>query len=891
MSDARLAISKYKLGMARQLDRLCDEYESRRAGGETPSIADYLAKVSEAQREQLCVELVRIQMDLRRQRGEIVTIREVLEEIPDELRGAVQARVETTAAESTVCSADSRAPSETVIDDDLPPEIPSFEPIERVAAGGMGIVWRMRDLRMGRDVAVKVMKAEATRNHAVIRRFKDEATICAQLNHPFIVPVHAIGQLFDGRPYYVMKFVHGMTLADLFRANSQTTADRIELLRIFQKVCEAIAYAHRKRVVHRDLKPQNVMVGRHGEVQLMDWGLAGILGADRGTSAEAKANSIVKTSQRRASEQTQFGDVLGTPSYMSPEQARGLVSEIDETSDVFSLGAILCELLTGKPPYTGTNQAAIEISAASANLDEAYAALGASDADPLLVDIARKCLATRKELRFTHGDELAKAIAGYLSHLQDLLEAERLRLERERVLELERRRRHTLYLRFAAAASMLICAAVAMGVLIVQHQRDMASRSSAALQRITQQIESGDFVAAQAELNAAARANVLSEQFARFDTDLRLAKRLDAIRNDYYTWQDGWFDCYTALDQYQGAFRAHGLESANVNQPNLNARELASQIRASSVSVRLVSAVDDWAWLAHREAQRAKSEPLRQNYHVLRNNLLAAVQLVDVNSPANATLRNHELWDNPRSLVRVADTVNPSELSPELLVLISKLLPPEHKEPFLVRCHVARPADFWINIELGRLILEEITSSIDSDSQVFSYPATKAFSVSPSLPESARRRASQAVGFYRAAVAKATDRVGVRLDLAAALAAAGQTQLAILECDQAIQLAAYSTSSDKPLSSQAFHLLGLAHRTAGRFDDAIKYLFKAKEQNETCAFVQWNLAATLKDMGRIKEAAEVLRSLLASNQNPSAQAEIRNQLQSMPSTALEELGI
>src|SRR5688572_20495830 len=132
MNDAQLAQSKCKLNMARQFDRLCDDYESRRARGERPSIADYLAEVSDSQREQLCVELVRIQMDLRQRHGESVTIREVLEGVPDELRGSVQARLDTTAAESTLCSADSQVASDTVIDDELPPEIPGFELIEWV---------------------------------------------------------------------------------------------------------------------------------------------------------------------------------------------------------------------------------------------------------------------------------------------------------------------------------------------------------------------------------------------------------------------------------------------------------------------------------------------------------------------------------------------------------------------------------------------------------------------------------------------------------------------------------------------------------------------------------------------------------------------------------------
>ena len=169
--------------------------------------------------------------------------------------------------------------------DDVPPRLAGFEVRGQLGAGGMGVVWRVRDLEFGRDLALKVMKGRFSGDAGLERRFLNEAHVCGRLTHPGIVPVHALGRLGDARPYYLMKVVGGQTLASLFKGRNERTEGFTEWIHIFAQVCQAVAYAHSQKVIHRDLKPANVMVGEHGEVQLMDWGVAKSLVCDDAANA------------------------------------------------------------------------------------------------------------------------------------------------------------------------------------------------------------------------------------------------------------------------------------------------------------------------------------------------------------------------------------------------------------------------------------------------------------------------------------------------------------------------------------------------------------------------------------------------------------------------------
>lgn len=234
--------------------------------------------------------------------------------------------------------------------------------IKELARGGMGTVYLAEDSELNRHVAIKVLNTPEI-TEELRRRMVREARIIARLEHPGIVPVHDVGGLPDGRVFYAMKFVRGSRL-DEYATNVESMRDR---LRKFQSACDAVAFAHAHGVIHRDLKPQNIMIGSFGEVLVLDWGVAKILREDHSNSSEA--DTLILPGSGRPGAPARIGDttrgtVIGTRHYMSPEQARGEIEQLDERADVYSLGAVLYFLLTNQPPVTS------QTAGASGQIDE-----------------------------------------------------------------------------------------------------------------------------------------------------------------------------------------------------------------------------------------------------------------------------------------------------------------------------------------------------------------------------------------------------------------------------------------------------------------------------------------------------------------------------------------
>jgi eukaryotic-like serine/threonine-protein kinase len=216
--------------------------------------------------------------------------------------------------------------------------------VEKIGQGGMGSVYLAHDRELDRQVSLKVL-ADGLATPDLQRRIAKEAKVLARLEHPGIVPIHDFGVLPDGRIYYAMKLVRGGRLDELVRLDRPLP----EMLRDFEKICQAVAFAHAHGVIHRDLKPQNIMVGAFGELLVMDWGVAKLL-ADSSAPLTPTTPSAFGIAAYSTSGNTLPGTVLGTPGYMAPEQAWGEVDKIDERTDVYALGAILYFLLTGQPP-------------------------------------------------------------------------------------------------------------------------------------------------------------------------------------------------------------------------------------------------------------------------------------------------------------------------------------------------------------------------------------------------------------------------------------------------------------------------------------------------------------------------------------------------------------
>jgi serine/threonine protein kinase len=271
--------------------------------------------------------------------------------------------------------------------------------LERVARGGMGVVYAAEDEKLERRVALKVLDVPGT-DGDLANRLMREARVLARLEHPGIVPVHDVGTLADGRVFYTMKFVEGQRL-DKFMEGVESVQDR---LRLFLRICEAVAFAHARGVLHRDLKPANIMVGPFGEVLVMDWGLAKILRGDaqavarpadpEATILEKPKSAGTGNESARSSVITGHGTVMGTPGYMSPEQARGEVEVLDTRSDIFSLGALLRFILTQKTP-TGF----------------------APRLDRSLEAICTKATAEQRDLRYSAVQDLGQDVSRYLDGL------------------------------------------------------------------------------------------------------------------------------------------------------------------------------------------------------------------------------------------------------------------------------------------------------------------------------------------------------------------------------------------------------------------------------------------------------------------------------------------
>ncbi|BBA33609.1 putative non-specific protein-tyrosine kinase [Methylocaldum marinum] len=282
-----------------------------------------------------------------------------------------------------------------------------------VGTGGVGRVLLGFDERIGRQVAIKEMLASNEALDPSIRlRFLREAQITGRLEHPGIVPVYDIGTTPEGSPYYVMRFVRGQTLAEALAACDSETpekglAKRLQLLDRLIDVCEAMAYAHSKGVVHRDLKPGNIVLGHFGETIILDWGLAKI-----GTQGDLFGPAVSGTSAVPESDDlTQVGEILGTPTYMAPEQVDSRYGEVDARTDVFALGCVLYHILVGRAPLKGTLSSIVERLKSEAPMPSSRK--GPVPAPPELTAICDKALAKDKLRRFRDAADLTDELRAY----------------------------------------------------------------------------------------------------------------------------------------------------------------------------------------------------------------------------------------------------------------------------------------------------------------------------------------------------------------------------------------------------------------------------------------------------------------------------------------------
>jgi serine/threonine protein kinase len=270
-----------------------------------------------------------------------------------------------------------------------------FEVVGEISRGRKAVVYLMIDHHLGRKVAYKVPQVESTSDPEAARRFVDEVRITAQLQHPGIPPVFDTGTLPGGCPFMIMKLILGKTLDAILKDEPDLPALRERLVAVFEQVCQTVAFAHSRGVVHRGLEPTNIMISAFGEVQVLDWGLALV------TPKEDSGSVAVEDARRGAD--------FGNPAYMAPEQARGEATDL--RADVFGLGGLLCHMLTGGPPFTGESVAAVARKAVTAELGDALSRLDRCRGDTELVALAKQCLRQRREDRPLDAGQVARLIA------------------------------------------------------------------------------------------------------------------------------------------------------------------------------------------------------------------------------------------------------------------------------------------------------------------------------------------------------------------------------------------------------------------------------------------------------------------------------------------------
>ena len=400
------------------------------------------------------------------------------------------------------------------------PQIPGYRITAEIARGGMGQVYAGYDLTLGREVAIKMLLPRAN-----AERFITEAKITARLPHPGIPPVYALGTLEDGTPWLAMKLIRGRTLAELLKKRSSPREELPRFLQVFEQIAQAVGFAHSRGIIHRDLKPLNVMVGEFGEVQVMDWGLAKVLTPVR----HGKGASPVEPGGTLGLEPgvdmdmsvwgdsaTQAGSVLGTPAYMPPEQARGEIERMDARSDVFGLGAILCQILTGHPPYRSLRGIDdvddVLRQAARWEVGEAFAALDSCGAEPELVALCKRCLAREQADRPADGGAVAAEVARIRQAAEE--RARQTELERQRAVVREAEQAKRRRLAIVAASSLVAVLLAGLAVSLWQMNRAMdAERQAVANAELARENERQAM--ANAELARANEAKALAERDAK----------------------------------------------------------------------------------------------------------------------------------------------------------------------------------------------------------------------------------------------------------------------------------------------------------------------------------------------------------------------------------------
>jgi tetratricopeptide (TPR) repeat protein/serine/threonine protein kinase len=638
-----------------------------------------------------------------------------------------------------------------------------YRVVRPYARGGLGEVFIALDQEVPREVALKEIRKERAHNSDSRGRFVLEAEITGGLEHPGIVPVYGMGRYADGRPFYAMRFIQGVNLKeaiDCFHAGRSREPSGTEesaaghpegraaptfqslsfrqLLGRFVAVCNTVAYAHSRGVLHRDLKPGNIMLGKFGETLVVDWGLAKLMG--RPEAAGHEDRSLCPGSAESSLAATHMGSAVGTPAYMSPEQADGRLDLLGPASDVYSLGATLYTLLTGQPPFSDGEPGDVlpRVRRGDLVLPRAIE----PDVPPPLEAICLRAMALRPEHRYVTALDLAADIEHWLADEPVSAYPE------PRTVKLGRWIRRHKPLVAGVAAALLVSVLGGSAALVWQQQaqaHQAAAAAALALEQSRKQAETEQAVrealrrardvhaALRTKLSASGGVFEMLNDPARWQGNLReagaqlgradlmrersgveinpqlvqesealrqaldsdeqehlLAQQLDRVRLDRSTWSGRRFQTQRAAQDYPKVFAAAGFDVTGGDP-----EQVAARIRASAIREHLVAALDDWSLVA-------RSRDNREEARKLLGRLLHVIRLADPD-PWRNRLRDVKLWSDGPALTRMSAQAPLNQLSPQIIVLMGRLLS-EHgldSVNWLRRGQLLHPSDFWINFSLA----------------------------------------------------------------------------------------------------------------------------------------------------------------------------------------------
>jgi eukaryotic-like serine/threonine-protein kinase len=691
------------------------------------------------------------------------------------------------------------------------PHVPGYRVEALLGHGGMGVVYRVWHLRLNRAVALKMLLAGPCARTEELERFQREAEAVAALGHPNIVQVHDVGDV-DGRPYFTMELVEGGTLADRIEGVPQPAHQAAALM---ATLAEAIHAVHQSGNVHRDLKPSNILLTRDGTPKVTDFGLARRLEGGGGL--------------------TLSGIPMGTPSYMAPEQARGRKGAIGPATDVYALGAILYELLTGRPPFRAESATATLQQVVA---DEPVPPTRLNPRVPRdLQTICLKCLHKELARRYASAEALAEDLRRF-----DRGEP----ITARPVGPLERgvrwvRRQPAL----AAAVALGVLLASALGGIALwwYGQRRAVEAASVAyaeadLSESERLRDRGEFKASAAVLRRA-RDRLgevvppeLRDRLSTAFGNLELVTRLDAIRLERALVKpqalgkaptellgvlalprarasrvgQAWLrtpETSSSARHYQEAFR-----EAGIGEPGADPAEAAERVRASPVRGALVAALDDWAACVTDRDQRAW--------------VLAVAQQADPD-PWRDRVRDPATWDDPAALRELVKRAPVAGQSPQLLAVLGARLRAKKLAAvgFLERVASAYPGDFWVHVEMGNALCDQSNWG-------------------------------EAIGYYRTALALRPETVSLHYALGDLYLAQQRWDGAIAEYEQAGRL--------DPENAWRHNRLGftLAWK-GGRDDEAITQFREAIRLDANIGWSHYFLAIALERKGCLAEAANEFR--------------------------------